>query len=166
MMWCLSLVWMLLQQPSIQALRENYSAIVNDEKQCTTYLNYFNQLPHPTATEKAFRAALLASSAQFTMNPYTKLNLVKNAQRLFDEAVAADRENPEIRYLRLSIEQYTPRILGMSDHIREDKNLLVQQFQVYVSLAGKESASQVIKFLKYHKLCSDAELSNLEKWIP
>ncbi len=165
MIWLLPCLIIVAQQPSIQSLRLNYSTIVNDEKQCAIYLNYFNKIKNPSATENAFYAALLASSAQFNSNPYTKIKIVKQAQDIFTKSIGADSENPEIRYLRLTVEQNTPRILGLSSHINEDKNLLIHKFKTYVSLAGLESAKQVIAFLKYHKLCNDIELAKLEPWI-
>jgi hypothetical protein len=53
----------------------------------------------------------------------------------------------------------------MSKHIDEDKQLLISNFKNYISIAGNTAAKNVIALLKYHKLCSDAELNRLDQWI-
>lgn len=165
-MFCILALLLQAQTISIQTLRLNYAEIINDEKQCQVYLHYFKNLKNTTTTEKAFWAALTASSAQFIANPFTKIKIVKQAHQLFDDAILKDAANPELRYLRITVEQNTPRILGLSTHIDEDKKILLNRFQNYISIAGVESARQVLAFLKYHSLCSKEELSKIEKWIP
>lgn len=150
---------------SLLNLRNNYSDIVNDEKQCMAYLKFLKETRNPSPTTTAFIAALTASTAQFQINPYSKIKTVSQAGDVFEKVIQEDSKNPEFRYLRLTVEQYTPSILGMSHHIKEDKQVLISHFNNYVAIAGRTSAKNVIAFLKYHKLCSNAELNQLEQWI-
>lgn len=153
-----------LQNPTLTNLRNYYSDIVNDEKKCTTYLNKLKSEKNNSATVTAFIAALTASGAQFQLNPFSRIATVNDAHELFEKAVSDEPQNPEIRYLRITVEQNTPRFLGLSAHINEDKKIVLDRFDEYVNIAGVESAKQVIAFMKYHKLCTTAELTKLEQW--
>ena len=57
---------------------------------------------------------------------FNKLTYVQQAARTFDQAVALDGKNPEIRFLRFSVESNLPAFLGLSKHVDEDRALLVE----------------------------------------
>ena len=56
---------------------------------------------------------------------FNKLTYVQDATRTFAQAVGLDPHNPEIRFLRFSVESNLPAFLGLSKHIDEDKSLLL-----------------------------------------
>ena len=57
---------------------------------------------------------------------FNKLTYVQDAAKTFAQAVAIDPKNPEIRFLRFSVESNLPAFLGLSKHVDEDKELLLQ----------------------------------------
>ena len=56
---------------------------------------------------------------------FNKLTYVQDAARTFERAVSADPHNPEIRFLRFTVESNLPGFLGLSKHVDEDKALLL-----------------------------------------
>ncbi|MBF9222445.1 hypothetical protein [Hymenobacter ruricola] len=56
---------------------------------------------------------------------FNKLTYVQDAARTFEQAVSLDPNNPEIRFLRFSVESNLPAFLGLSKHVDEDKELLL-----------------------------------------
>ena len=56
---------------------------------------------------------------------FNKLTYVQDAARTFEQAVSLDPQNPEIRFLRFSVESNLPAFLGLSKHVDEDKELLL-----------------------------------------
>ena len=44
---------------------------------------------------------------------------------LFEEAVSLNKENPEIRFLRFVIQYHIPNYLNMSQHMPEDKAIII-----------------------------------------
>lgn len=56
---------------------------------------------------------------------FNKLTYVQDAAKTFEQAVSIDPRNPEIRFLRFSVESNLPAFLGLSKHVEEDKEMLL-----------------------------------------
>ncbi len=56
---------------------------------------------------------------------FNKMSYVQDAARTFEQAVSLDPQNPEIRFLRFSVESNLPAFLGLSKHVDEDKEMLL-----------------------------------------
>lgn len=56
---------------------------------------------------------------------FNKLAYVQDATKTFEQAVSIDPQNPEIRFLRFSVESNLPAFLGLSKHVDEDKEMLL-----------------------------------------
>ena len=56
---------------------------------------------------------------------FNKLTYVQDASRTFEQAVSINSANPEIRFLRFTVESNLPGFLGLSKHVDEDKALLL-----------------------------------------
>ena len=56
---------------------------------------------------------------------FNKLTYVQDAAKTFEQAVSIDPQNPEIRFLRFSVESNLPAFLGLSKHVDEDKEMLL-----------------------------------------
>jgi hypothetical protein len=72
-----------------------------------------------------FKAVSEAVMAKHAWSPYSKLKHLKNSAALFDQAVVMDSDNPELRFLRYTVEYYVPRYLNLSAHVQEDKTIVV-----------------------------------------
>ena len=70
---------------------------------------------------KAASEAIRARDASM----FNKLTYVQDAARTFEQAVGLDPQNPEIRFLRFSVESNLPAFLGLSKHVEEDKEALL-----------------------------------------
>lgn len=79
----------------------------------------------------AYKAASEATMAKHVWNPYAKLKYLQRAAELFDEAVKLDAKNPEIRFLRFTVEHYIPRYLNMSGHLQQDKQVIINSLKAY-----------------------------------
>lgn len=74
----------------------------------------------------AFYAMALAFEARETSWVPTKLNLANDAYAQLNKAVKANPKNFEIRYLRFSFSCEVPSMLGLNDHLSEDKKFLME----------------------------------------
>lgn len=72
---------------------------------------------------------LEALKAKQSWNPYNKLKYVALSQRTMKIAVEKDPNNLEIRFMRFSIQHYTPAFLGFSKDLEEDRKVIVKQFK-------------------------------------
>src|SRR5688572_28892964 len=72
-----------------------------------------------------FKAVSEAVMAKHSWSPYSKLQHLKSSAALFDQAVMLDSDNPELRFLRYTVEFYVPRYLNLSGHVVEDKTIVL-----------------------------------------
>jgi hypothetical protein len=67
--------------------------------------------------------------------------------KTLSKAIAADPANPEIRFLRFSIQYYVPAFLGFSKNLDEDKKVIVQHFEGLKQVYSDELVKGVADFL-------------------
>ena len=102
---------------------ELFYTTINLEK-CTAFYQKVLGAGESSATLTAYQAAAKALIAKHSWNPVTKLSSLKNVQKLLTEAVTAEQDNLEIRFLRFYIENSIPSYLGFSKNMKEDGDIL------------------------------------------
>ena len=106
----------------------------------------------------AYKAASEAVMAKYVWNPYSKLKQVKTANAIFENAVALDKDNPEIRFLRFTLQHYVPRYLNQSPNVEEDKKMIIKSLQAYPnSELSKPLARTIRDFMLTKDHCTEAE---------
>lgn len=147
----------------IQNLRKRYYAAVNSAKITDNLYDELQAYSRKTALIQAYIGSLEALKAKHAYNPYSKLQFLKQADQSMRQAVKADPENIEIRFLRFSYQYYVPEFLGYSTHKEADVKVIVNQI-----LAGnyasddKELMKQIVGFLEETKSVSPAVLQSLQ----
>src|SRR5699024_11238863 len=58
-----------------------------------------------------------------------KIKDAKAGKNHIEDAVKADKENIEIRLVRLIIQENTPKIAGYKENIKEDKEFIIKHFK-------------------------------------
>ena len=107
------------------ALRRHYQKSATDKTAGEAFYNLLADYAGTDALVLGYKGASLAIRAR-DASMFSKLTYVQDAAKAFDQAVDLDPKNPEIRFLRFSIESNLPPFLGMSKHVDEDKALLLQ----------------------------------------
>ncbi|MDP2174472.1 MAG: hypothetical protein Q8K70_01035 [Bacteroidota bacterium] len=124
---------------------------------------YAEKLKILTSTQKtpllkAYYGMSYALMAKHSNSPFKKLELVKKGMNYINAAVTEEPQNIEIRFLRFSIESNAPSFLGISTHLSEDKNHLVN------NLTSSHAYHKVIfDFLMKSPLLSEADKLKLRK---
>jgi len=107
----------------------------------------------------AYEASMEALMAKVAWNPFTKIGHVKESQKIFEKAVAADPDNVEIRFLRFSVEWHLPKWLGLSKHMQEDKDFIMNNLENFdISCISEDMLSFISTFLKDSGWFSEEEL--------
>ncbi len=78
-----------------------------------------------SAVISAYKGSAVARMAEFSYNPYTKWSYFKEGQSLIEEAVQQDNQNPEIRFIRFSVQVKTPSFLSYNGAVEEDQKLMI-----------------------------------------
>lgn len=106
----------------------------------------------------AYKAASEAVMAKYVWNPYSKLKQIKIAAAIFEVAVELDSDNPEIRFLRFTVEHYVPRYLNLSQNIEEDKKVMISSLKAHPkSGISTELARTIQDFLLIKDHSTEAE---------
>jgi hypothetical protein len=89
----------------------------------------------------AYKGAVLTLKAKFAKSKKDKKEFFKEGVFLIESAVKAESSNIEIRYLRLSVQENSPRFLGYHKNIEEDKQFFLKN---YASISSAE-LKQIVK---------------------
>jgi hypothetical protein len=146
---------------SVSNLRRQYQQAAASKEAGEKFYKLMAAYEQQDAVVLAYKAASEAIRAR-DASMFNKLTYVQNASKLFDQAVKLDGSNPEIRFLRLSVESNLPSFLGLSPHVEEDRQFLVQTLlQHPKSGLDAETFGIVRGFMVDRGHVSDAEAQKL-----
>ncbi|QIX62769.1 hypothetical protein FY528_14795 [Hymenobacter lutimineralis] len=108
----------------VAQLRRHYQQAAASKEAGEKFHKLMASYTQQDAVVLAYKAAAEAIRAR-DASMFNKLTYVQNASKQFEQAVKLDRDNAEIRFLRLSVESNLPGFLGLSQHVDEDRAFLV-----------------------------------------
>lgn len=106
------------------ALRRQYEQAAANKEAGEKFYNQLHDYKGQDALVLGYKAASEAIKAR-DASMLNKLTYVQQAAQTFEQAVALDPANAEIRFLRFSVESNLPAFLGLSKHVDEDKAFLL-----------------------------------------
>ncbi|GAB4196530.1 MAG: hypothetical protein OHK0057_03680 [Thermoflexibacter sp.] len=113
----------------ISILRKEYLKAVEDSKGIDFLLHTLKKVNSQNGLVVAYQACLETLKAKSLWNPLEKLALAKQSQDTFARAVALNPLHLEIRFLRYSIQLSLPSYLYLSNHLEEDKQVILSLLQ-------------------------------------
>ncbi len=120
----------------------------------------------PNALVIAYIGTLEALKAKHSWNPYNKLKFVGQSQKTLQNAVEKEPHNIEIRFMRFSIQHFTPAFLGFSKELDLDRKEIVKLLKKKsFGLADATLISNIAKFMIDSKRCSPADLIVLKSFV-
>ena len=105
-------------------LRRHYELAAADKAAGEKFYKLLADYKERDALVLGYKAASEAIRAR-DASMFNKLTYVQDAARTFEQAVSLAPQNPEIRFLRFSVESNLPPFLGLSKHVDEDKEMLL-----------------------------------------
>lgn len=145
-------------------VRKNFHQAVLDPDQSKEFHESLKDVSLNTPTLKAYKATSEAMLARAVWNPFTKLSQVMKYADLMDMAIQEDANNIEIRFLRLAIEYNLPRFLGMSRHLEEDRDVIVDNVSSIETMDLDPSFCRyIIYFLDNTGLCTTEQIVAMEQ---
>ena len=155
-----------LSTQEIEVLKTNLVKAVENAKLTDSLFTKLNKVPNKTALVMGYLGTLEALKAKHSWNPYNKIKYVSQSLKTMQKAIDLDKENMEIRFMRFSIEFYTPSFLGLSKDLAQDKKEIIKHYQNgNFGLADAELVKNVAKFMIDSKKCSSAEVKILTKHL-
>ncbi|RXR31570.1 hypothetical protein EQG68_09940 [Flavobacterium piscinae] len=109
-------------------VRENYILASQSKEKAEEFNKLMVSYSGENKTLLAYKGASIALKAKFASDRKTKKELFTKGITILEQAVKADSNNAEIRLIRLSIQENTPKILNYKANISEDKKLILTTF--------------------------------------
>lgn len=108
---------------------------------------------------------LQALKSKHHWNPYSKLKYLQLATKTMNKAVAGAPMNLEIRFMRFSIQHYTPSFLGYSKQLAEDRLVLVKLYDTQnFGTADALFIKSIARFMLESKRCTETEKQLFKKF--
>lgn len=111
------------QAKTLNFFRENYAKAISDKKLCFKMIEELELLKEDPIF-LAYLGGLQSVKANHVFNPIRKLSTFNKGKNNIEKAVRLSPNNPEIRFIRLSIQKNIPAFLGYNDNIEEDIKLI------------------------------------------
>lgn len=68
--------------------------------------------------------------AKHYFNPWEKYKSFQEGKKILESSLKKDYQNPELRFLRLSIQNNAPSFLNYNENINEDKDFLFRKLNL------------------------------------
>ncbi|WP_181306810.1 hypothetical protein [Rufibacter sp. XAAS-G3-1] len=107
------------------SLLNYYQTATKSEETAARFMALMDKYQGKDPLKLGYKAVSHALMAKHVWSPYAKLKYLRQSSEIFEEAVALDKLDPEVRFLRFSIEHYIPRYLNMSSHLEDDKRVFM-----------------------------------------
>lgn len=163
MKYFIFIVFFVSQLGNAQDLKQLRIEYPNSVKASEITIKLEEQLGAINASEKpvllAYKGAVLTLKAKFSKKKSEKKEFFKEGVSLIESAVKADSSNIEIRYLRLSVQENSPRFLGYHKNMEEDKEFILKN---YANVSSKELKVIIKEFISKSENFSELEKLELE----
>lgn len=129
-----------------EVLRKMFFAAQTESAKKDFY-NYCVNLQNKTNTQIAYSGVAAAMYAEVVSNVSDKLQFFNSGKSIIEKSIARDSYNPELRFLRFSVQEKAPRMLGYSSNLEEDADLIYYALTNGFANKNDNFWSTVIKFI-------------------
>ena len=109
-----------------------------------------------TPGRSAFEGALMMKKADLVTGPFKKLQLFKKGRSLLEDALKKHAADPELRFLRLMIQEHAPGIVNYKSHLEEDRSLIEADF----NKLPKDLQQIILDYSKESKVLAPEDLKD------
>jgi hypothetical protein len=135
------ILFSLIYNSSIQSLVVEFHQL-NGEKEEQNFINKYKSENSPGV--KAYVYSLEMKKAEYSFNPVEKLTIFNRYRNKFEDLISKHPSNIHLRYMRLTIQEKLPQILGYYSSIEADKQFLKQKMET------KDASDYMDVFIKHN----------------
>jgi hypothetical protein len=134
-------------------VREQYYSASKSKENAEKFYDLLSKYNKDNKVLLAYKGAATALKSKYTTDRKLKKELFIEGVSIVEKAIKNDPNNAEIRLIRLSIQENTPKILKYKANIEEDKKSLLSTFD-----KQSQSLKEYIKiYAKQSKVFSEKE---------
>lgn len=138
-------------------VREHYVDASNNAVKAEAFYDLMANYSKEDKVLFAYKGASIALKAKFAKTIKEKKSLFAEGVKLVENAVKSEPNNVEIRLIRLSIQENTPRILNYKKNIDEDKKLLLSN----LAEQNQSLKEYIKKYISQSKVFTDKEKKSI-----
>lgn len=112
----------------LPTVRQNYIEASKNQKNTEEFYSLMENYNKDNKTLLAYKGASIAMKAKYAKQIKQKKALFVEGIKILENALKSEPNNLEIRLIRLSIQENSPKILKYKNNIDEDKKLLLSNF--------------------------------------
>jgi len=128
----------------LENIRSNYLKAIANKEICRSMIAQLSKA-EISSTQLAYLGAFQTIWAKHTPNPFSKLKTFNKGKKNIDAAVRSSPSEPEIRFIRLSVQKNAPSFLGYKDHIPEDTSVIESNYKKITSALLKKMITDLMK---------------------
>ncbi len=107
----------------------------------------------------AYQGAVKTLKAKFVKKVNEKKEYFKEGIELIETAVKSDPANIEIRYIRLSVQENSPKFLKYNEHLASDKEFILKN---YPTISSQSIKAVIKEFVYESKSLGEAEKQSID----
>ncbi|WP_183563075.1 hypothetical protein [Mucilaginibacter sp. SP1R1] len=154
------------EEPNLKNIRRQLVRAIEKSKTTDSLYKSLEVVKDRSGLIDGYMAALQSLKAKHSWNPYFKIKYLKDAEKTFKKAVAADPHNIEIRFMRFSVEHNVPGFLGFNKELAIDSEEIISQIDKRnYGTADKPLTIEIIRFLLDSKRCTPVQNDNLNQHL-
>lgn len=122
-------LFLFVATPELSEVRKQYTNAIDSKANAEKFYKLLEGVSkEDSKTLVAYKGASIALQAKFSPKKEDKKKQFIEGTQLLDFALKNDSKNLEIRLIRLSIQENTPKIMKYKGNIAEDKQFIVSNF--------------------------------------
>ena len=152
------LIWIVPTQ-DLETLRLAYKNAGQDDSKIEAFENLVKDITtEDNPVLVGYKGASLTLKAKLEKTIKDKKDLFVQGKGIIEYAIQKDPESVELRFIRLGIQENTPKLLKYKDNIEEDKNFILKN---YNTISSKDLKRHISDYIKQSKVFSDIEKQTL-----
>lgn len=146
--------------PEIIKVRNLYYKASADKDEADKFYDYLKTPPSINSSLlSGYSGMSYMIKANYSWNPYNKLNFFLKGKDLLDNAITKDPANAELRFLRYCVQTNAPGFLSYSGKIKEDKVIILYSYPL---LKDSDLKERIKNYMNNPKYCTDQEINSLK----
>ncbi len=133
---------------AISICRDYYYGVCLNEESIHDFDSYLTlHKERADVAVEGYRAVIWFLWADYYVNPIKKWKCFNKGKDRLEELIGENRNNVELRFLRLTIQDNLPDFLGYNSNINDDKDFIYHQIS---SIVDKDLYGRIVLYLRFN----------------
>jgi len=150
----------MMENMNIIELRKEADMAGKTSEACNYLYDKLKNYKGDDAVVWAYKALSSFLMANYVFSPFSKLHYFNEGKEHMHTAIMKDPQNIEVRFVRLALQLRMPSFLGYSDHIEEDKKMILHALKNNL-VKDNDLLQKILTFVKQNrKVFTEKELQS------